>query len=89
VAEWPAVFDAFASRARLTAAPKIGEHSREVLAEHGLGAARIDALIEAGVVRQAPVTWEGIAPCGAGLAEGAPDLTGLSWGVPDGPEASS
>jgi crotonobetainyl-CoA:carnitine CoA-transferase CaiB-like acyl-CoA transferase len=89
VAEWPAVFDAFASRARLTAAPKIGEHSREVLAEHGLGADRIDALIESGVVRQAPVTWGGIAPCAAGLAEDAPDLTGLSWGVPDGPEASS
>jgi CoA:oxalate CoA-transferase len=89
VAEWPAVFDAFASRARLTAAPKIGEHSREVLAEHGLGGDRIDALIESGVVRQAPVTWGGIVPCAAGLAEGAPDLTGLSWGVPDGPEASS
>jgi CoA:oxalate CoA-transferase len=89
VAEWPAVFDAFASRARLTAAPKIGQHSQEVLAEHGLGATRIDALIEAGVVRQAPVTWEGIAPCAAGLAEDAPDLTGLSWGVPGGSEASS
>jgi len=89
VAEWPAVFDAFASRARLTPAPQIGQHSREVLAEHGLGATSIDALIEAGVVRQAAVTWDGVAPCAAGLAEGPPGLTGLSWGVPAGPEAGS
>jgi CoA:oxalate CoA-transferase len=53
VAEWPAAFDAFASRARLTPAPRIGQHSREILAEHGLDAAHIDALIEAGVVRSA------------------------------------
>jgi crotonobetainyl-CoA:carnitine CoA-transferase CaiB-like acyl-CoA transferase len=53
VAEWPAVFDAFASRSRLTPAPRIGQHSREVLAGHGLAAAHIDALIEAGVVREA------------------------------------
>jgi crotonobetainyl-CoA:carnitine CoA-transferase CaiB-like acyl-CoA transferase len=53
VAEWPAVFDAFASRGRLTPAPRIGQHSREVLAGHGLAAAHIDALIEAGVVREA------------------------------------
>jgi crotonobetainyl-CoA:carnitine CoA-transferase CaiB-like acyl-CoA transferase len=53
VAEWPAAFDAFASRARLTPAPGIGQHSREVLAEHGLDGAHIDALIEAGVVRTA------------------------------------
>jgi CoA:oxalate CoA-transferase len=53
VAEWPAVFDAFASRDRLTPAPRIGQHSREVLAGHGLAAADIDALIEAGVVREA------------------------------------
>jgi len=52
VAEWPPVFDAFASRARLTPAPRIGQHSREVLAEYGLDAAHVDALIEAGVVRQ-------------------------------------
>jgi crotonobetainyl-CoA:carnitine CoA-transferase CaiB-like acyl-CoA transferase len=52
VAEWPPVFDAFASRARLTPAPRIGQHSREVLAEHGVDAACIDALIQAGVVRQ-------------------------------------
>jgi CoA:oxalate CoA-transferase len=52
VAEWPAVFEPFASRARLTPAPRIGQHSREVLAEHGLDAADIDALIQAGVVRQ-------------------------------------
>ena len=53
VAEWPPAFEAFASRARLTPAPGIGQHSREVLAEHGVDAAHIDALIEAGVVRQA------------------------------------
>jgi CoA:oxalate CoA-transferase len=53
VAEWPAVFDAFASRDRLTPAPRIGQHSREVLAGHGLAAADIDALVEAGVVREA------------------------------------
>jgi crotonobetainyl-CoA:carnitine CoA-transferase CaiB-like acyl-CoA transferase len=52
VAEWPPVFDAFASRARLTPAPRIGQHSREVLTEYGLDAAHVDALIEAGVVRQ-------------------------------------
>jgi crotonobetainyl-CoA:carnitine CoA-transferase CaiB-like acyl-CoA transferase len=33
-------------------APGLGEHSREVLAEAGLSAAEIDALIEAGVVKQ-------------------------------------
>ena len=54
VAEWPPAFDGFASRERLTPAPRIGQHSREVLAEHGLDAACIDALIEAGVVRQEP-----------------------------------
>lgn len=32
-------------------APKLGEHGREVLAEAGLAAAEIDALIDAGVVR--------------------------------------
>jgi CoA:oxalate CoA-transferase len=60
VAEWPPAFDAFASRARLTPAPRIGQHSREVLAEHGLDAAYVDALVEAGVVRQdgAPVSGE-------------------------------
>jgi crotonobetainyl-CoA:carnitine CoA-transferase CaiB-like acyl-CoA transferase len=57
VAEWPLAFDAFASRARLTPAPRIGQHSREVLAEHGLDAAYIDALIEAGVVRQDVASW--------------------------------
>jgi crotonobetainyl-CoA:carnitine CoA-transferase CaiB-like acyl-CoA transferase len=52
VAEWPSAFEAFASRTRLTPAPGIGQHSRAVLAEHGLDAAHIDALIKAGVVRQ-------------------------------------
>jgi CoA:oxalate CoA-transferase len=58
VAEWPPAFDGFASRARLTPAPRIGQHSREVLTEHGLDAARVDALIEAGVVRQEPAKPE-------------------------------
>ena len=53
VAEWPAAFGSFASGAPLTPTPRIGQHSREVLAEHGLDAADISALIEAGVVRQA------------------------------------
>jgi crotonobetainyl-CoA:carnitine CoA-transferase CaiB-like acyl-CoA transferase len=52
VAEWPSVFEAFASRTRLTPAPRIGQHSREILVEHGLDAAHIDALIKAGVIRQ-------------------------------------
>jgi len=52
VAEWPSVFEAFASRTRLTPAPGIGQHSREILVEHGLDAAHIDALIKAGVIRQ-------------------------------------
>src|SRR5882757_8351029 len=53
VAEWPAAFGAFASGAPLAPTPRIGQHSREVLAEHGLDDAAINALIEAGVVRQA------------------------------------
>src|SRR5258708_27349967 len=64
VAEWPPAFDAFASRARLTPAPRIGQHSREVLAEHGVDAAHIDALIEAGVVRQEAASPHGTAPGG-------------------------
>jgi crotonobetainyl-CoA:carnitine CoA-transferase CaiB-like acyl-CoA transferase len=35
-------------------APRLGEHSRQVLAEAGLSAAEIDALVESGVVGQAP-----------------------------------
>jgi crotonobetainyl-CoA:carnitine CoA-transferase CaiB-like acyl-CoA transferase len=53
VAEWPAAFSGFASSAPLAATPLIGQHSREVLAEHGFSEAEIGALIEAGVVRQA------------------------------------
>ena len=34
-------------------APEIGEHSREILAEIGLGEDEIEALIEAGTVRDA------------------------------------
>ena len=54
VAEWPPAFDAFASDAPLEPPPRIGQHSRQVLAEHGLDDAEISALIEAGVVRVAP-----------------------------------
>jgi crotonobetainyl-CoA:carnitine CoA-transferase CaiB-like acyl-CoA transferase len=32
------------------AAPRLGEHTREVLGEHGFGDAEIDALIAEGVV---------------------------------------
>jgi formyl-CoA transferase len=35
-------------------APRLGEHSREILAEAGYGAAEIDALIAAAAIRQAP-----------------------------------
>lgn len=80
VAEWPPAFDAFASRARLTPAPRIGQHSREVLAEHGLDAAHIDALIEAGVVRQEAASGQGTAP-GGGPRPAGP--------VPAKPENSS
>jgi CoA:oxalate CoA-transferase len=51
VAEWPAAFGSFASGAPLSPTPRIGQHSREILAEHGLDDAEISALIEAGVVR--------------------------------------
>ncbi|MBV7484556.1 CoA transferase [Bordetella sp. BOR01] len=37
----------------LAAAPAIGEHSREVLTDWGLSSADIDALLQAGIVRQA------------------------------------
>jgi CoA:oxalate CoA-transferase len=53
VAEWPAAFGSFAASAPLAPTPEIGQHSRQVLAEHGLDDAEISALIEAGVVRQA------------------------------------
>jgi crotonobetainyl-CoA:carnitine CoA-transferase CaiB-like acyl-CoA transferase len=68
VAEWPAAFDSFASGTPLAPTPQIGQHSREVLAEHGLDDAEISALIEAGVVRQA-AGRPGSAPCLAGLTE--------------------
>jgi crotonobetainyl-CoA:carnitine CoA-transferase CaiB-like acyl-CoA transferase len=53
VAEWPAAFDGFASSAPLSATPLIGQHSQEILAQHGFTDAEIGALTEAGVVRQA------------------------------------
>jgi crotonobetainyl-CoA:carnitine CoA-transferase CaiB-like acyl-CoA transferase len=81
VAEWPAAFGAFASGTPLAPTPRIGQHSREVLAEHGLGDDEISALVEAGVVRQAAASL-GMAPCFAGLAEDPPDLTALLRGTP-------
>jgi crotonobetainyl-CoA:carnitine CoA-transferase CaiB-like acyl-CoA transferase len=36
----------------LTAAPRLGEHTRAVLAEAGLSDAKIDVLCKAGVARQ-------------------------------------
>jgi CoA:oxalate CoA-transferase len=89
VAEWPAVFDAFASRTRLTPTPRIGQHSREILAEHDLDAERIDALIEAGVVRQAAAPCNSAAPRGAGGAGQPPGLAAPSRRVRAKPEASS
>ena len=79
VAEWPAAFGSFASGTPLAPTPQIGQHSREVLAEHGLDDGEISALIEAGVVTQSGVVsqdapWLGLAPCFAGLAEGPDDL---------------
>jgi CoA:oxalate CoA-transferase len=53
VAEWPAALDVFASGTPLAPTPQIGQHSREVLAEHGMDDAEIAGLIETGVVRQA------------------------------------
>lgn len=58
VAEWPAAFDVFTSGAPLAPTPQIGQHSRQVLAEHGLADAEIIELIEAGVVRQEPAGAE-------------------------------
>ena len=85
VAEWPAAFGSFASSGPLAPTPRIGQHSREVLAEHGLSETEISALIEAGVVRQAAAPL-GLAPCFAGLAEDPPDLTALLRGTPPGAE---
>ena len=49
----PVRFSASPSSLRLPA-PRLGEHSREILAEAGYGAAEIDALIVAAAIRQAP-----------------------------------
>jgi CoA:oxalate CoA-transferase len=84
VAEWPPAFGSFAAGEPLAPAPQIGQHSREVLAEHGLGDAEISALVESGVVRQAASPL-GLAPCFAGLAEDPPDLTALLRGTPADP----
>ena len=48
----PVRFSASPSSLRLPA-PRLGEHSREILAEAGYGAAEIDALIAAAAIRQA------------------------------------
>ena len=53
VAEWPAAFRGFASSAPLSDTPLIGQHSHEILAEHGFSDAEIGSLTAAGVVRQA------------------------------------
>ena len=47
-----------------TFAPRLGEHTRAILAEHGYSTAEIDALAAIGVVR---------GPSGFGAGEGAPD----------------
>jgi CoA:oxalate CoA-transferase len=96
VAEWPTAFRAFTSDAPLSPTPQLGQHSREVLAEHGFAEAEISALIEAGVVRQAVRAPDiapapdiaqalGLAPCFAGLAEDPPDLTALLRGTTPDP----
>jgi hypothetical protein len=85
VAEWPAAFAAFASGTPLSPTPRIGQHSREVLAEHGMADAEVNGLIEAGVVRQAAASL-GLAPCFAGLAEDPPDLTAPLRESPSGAE---
>jgi CoA:oxalate CoA-transferase len=51
VAEWPVALNSFADRTRLGPAPKVGEHSRKILAEYGLAADEIETLISAGTVR--------------------------------------
>ena len=86
VAEWPPAFGAFASGAALAPTPGIGQHSREVLAEHGLDDAEIGELIEAGVVRQAAVPL-GLAPCFAGLGEGPPERGASPRDAPASAEA--
>jgi crotonobetainyl-CoA:carnitine CoA-transferase CaiB-like acyl-CoA transferase len=85
VAEWPAAFAAFASGTPLSPTPRIGQHSREVLAEHGMADAEVTGLIEAGVVRQAAASL-GLAPCFAGLAEDPSDLTAPLREPPSGAE---
>jgi crotonobetainyl-CoA:carnitine CoA-transferase CaiB-like acyl-CoA transferase len=52
VAEWPVALGLFASRDRMTEAPDIGGNSRDILLQHGFGAAEVDELIADGVVRQ-------------------------------------
>ena len=49
----PVRFSASPSSLRLPA-PRLGEHTREILAEAGYGAAEIDAMIAAAAIRQAP-----------------------------------
>jgi formyl-CoA transferase len=47
------VIELTATRMRLgPTAPRLGQHTRELLAEIGLDAAQIDALVAAGVARE-------------------------------------
>jgi CoA:oxalate CoA-transferase len=78
VAEWPAALGSFTSAAPLAPSPRIGQHSHEVLAEHGLADDEIRALIEAGVVRQA-VAPPGLAQCFGSPAVDTPDLSAPPW----------
>ena len=62
VAEWPVALNPFADRARLTPAPGVGQHSREVLRQAGVPVSEIDELVAAGIVVDRPPTQEGETP---------------------------
>lgn len=53
IAAWPAALSPFTDRDRLTAAPRVGEHSREVLLAAGVPADDVERLVASGVVHQA------------------------------------
>ena len=48
-----------------TFAPRLGEHTREILAEHGFPEAEVEALHASGVVRS-PAPPEAVPPSGRG-----------------------
>ena len=52
------------------AAPTIGEHGREVMAELGFSAAEVDDLLATGVMNIDPLPWNGLPP---GRVTGAKD----------------